>query len=165
MVATDAWNRSKGPYATVATDGAAISGVMQAMQRAGTYLEPTLFVFARLAAETEMNAWAASLTRHAFAAGVPVLAGTDGLIDGDSTALPNIHRELQLLVSAGLTPGDALAAATIVPARAMQRTASHGAIAAGRVADIVLLEANPLVDITATTRIRRVLLRGRVLNR
>ncbi len=68
-------------------------------------------------------------------------------------------------MQAGLRPGDALAAATIVPARAMGRAQSHGRIAPGYVADIVILHANPLVDITATTRIRTVLLRGTTLSR
>ncbi len=159
--AEDSWYRSKGPYEGVATNSDAITTLLREMKRAGTFLEPTLFPFARQTAEKTMNAWAASLTAKARDAGVPIIAGTDGMIDSDSTALPNIHRELQLLVNAGLTPAEALAAATITPARAMRRERTHGTIAAGRVADIVLLDANPLDDISATTRIRRVMLRGR----
>ena len=136
-----------------------------AMKRAGTFLEPTLFVFARNADETVVNHWSAALTRKARDAGIPIIAGTDGLIGADTTSLPNIHRELQHLVNAGLTPAEALAAATIVPARAMHRERTHGVIATGRVADIVLLEANPLDSISATTRIRQVVLRGRPLRR
>lgn len=160
IVAENSWNRAKGPYDSVPVSGPAIAGLVSAMQRAGTYLEPTLFVFARQTAEKAMNEWAAALTRKARDQGVPIIAGTDGLIDADTTALPNVHKELQLLVQAGLTPAEALASATTVAARAMKRERTHGAVAPGRVADILLLEANPLEDISATTRIRQVLLRG-----
>ncbi|MBK6307361.1 MAG: amidohydrolase family protein [Gemmatimonadetes bacterium] len=107
----------------------------------------------------------AALTVRAQAAGIPILAGTDGFVGPDSVPLPYIHRELQLLVEAGLTPAAALATTTTVPARAMRRERTHGVIAAGRVADIVLLEGNPLADIRNTTRIRQVVLRGRPLPR
>ncbi len=110
-----------------------------------------------------MNAWGAAITRKARDAGIPIIAGTDGLIGADSMALPAIHQELQFLVSAGLTPAEALAAATITAARAMRRERTHGVIAAGYVADVVLLEANPLEDISATTRIRQVVLKGRAV--
>ena len=161
--AQDAFDRRKGPYATVPVNGPVIATLLSAMQRATTYLEPTLFVFARQANETDVNEWARAITRKARDAGVSLLAGTDGLIDRDSTALPNVHRELQLLVEAGLTPREALAAATTTAARAMKRERTHGAIAAGFVADVVLLEANPLEDIRATTRIRQVVVRGRAV--
>lgn len=161
--AEDSFNRAKGPYDTVPVDGPAINKLVQEMKKAGTYLEPTLYVFARQAAETTMNNWAAALTAKAKAAGVPIIAGTDGLIDADTLALPNVHRELQLLVKAGLTPAEALATATVVPAHAMNRAKTHGAIAAGFVADIVLLGSNPLQDIAATRDIRQVVLKGRTL--
>jgi len=161
--AEDAWDRREGPYATVAPDGAALGAVVNAMARAGTHLEPTLWVFSRNPADTLLQRWAATITRAARRAGVPILAGTDGLIDGDATALPNIHKEMALLVEAGLTPAQALAAATRVPARLMGRGATHGLVAPGRVADLVLLEGNPLVDIANTTRIRMVIRRGEVL--
>jgi imidazolonepropionase-like amidohydrolase len=162
--AEDAWMRAKGPYETVSTDGEQITTLIREMQRRGTALEPTLSVFARQTAEKAMNDWASAVTRKALAAGIPIIAGTDGLVSSD-TALPTIHRELQLLVAAGLTPAQALASATITTARAMKRGNTHGAIAAGRVADIVLLNENPLDDITATTRIRMILLRGRLIPR
>lgn len=158
--AADAWNRRLGPYRTVAPDGGAISSLVRQMQAAGTALEPTLWVFHRDTADSLLQRWAREVTGRAHAAGVPILAGTDGLIDRDPSALPNIHRELALLVEAGLSPAAALAAATIVPARFMGRGETHGVVAPGRVADLVLLEANPLADIAATTRIRAVIRRG-----
>lgn len=81
----------------------------------------------------------------------------------DTTALPSIHDELAHLVQAGLSPAAALASATVVPARVMERAATHGVLAPGFVADLVLLGADPLADIAATRRIRQVVLRGRVL--
>lgn len=163
--ARDVFARRRGPYASAPVNGPVMSTLLRAMRQAGTVLEPTLFVFAERAEETTVNSWAAALTARARDAGIPIIAGTDGLIGADSAALPNVHRELQLLVSAGLTPAQALAAATTVPARVMRRERTHGAIAPGRVADILLLEANPLVDVRNTTRIRQVVLRGKRLAR
>lgn len=165
VVARDVFRRAEGPFADVPITSAPMVQLVQAMRERGTYLEPTLDVFLTRSPTGAIAAWSTSLTRAAFAAGVPILAGTDNMIGRDSSALPTIHRELDRLVKAGLTPGDALAAATLVPARAMGRAATHGAIAPGYVADILLLEANPLVDIAATTRIREVVLRGRALGR
>lgn len=161
----DAWKRIEGPYARVRADGPELSAVLTAMKARGTYLEPTLWVFSRDQVKPEVRKWGAALAVRAQAAGIPILAGTDGFVGADSVALPYVHRELQLLVEAGLTPAAALATATTHPARAMRRERTHGAIAAGRVADIVLLDGNPLADIRNTTRIRQVVLRGRTLSR
>lgn len=161
--AEDSFDRRKGPYATVPVSGPVITQLLTAMQKAHTFLEPTLFVFARQAEEKDVNDWARAITKRARDLGVPIIAGTDGLIGGDSTALPNVHQELALLVEAGLTPREALASATTVAARAMKRERTHGALTPGFVADVVLLDANPLLDIRNTTRIRQVVLRGRTL--
>lgn len=163
VAARDVFRRAEGPFVEVPVSAPPMVQLVGAMRAKGTYLEPTLDVFLSRNPAGAIAEWSATLTRVAFAAGVPILAGTDNLIGRDSSALPTIHLELQQLVKAGLTPGDALAAATLVPARAMGRTATHGALATGYVADVVLLEANPLIDIAATTRIRQVLLRGRTL--
>lgn len=159
----DAFDRRKGPYATVPVDGPVVGSLLSAMAKAHTYLEPTLFVFARQANEPDVIAWGRALTKRASAMGVPILAGTDGLIGGDTTSLPNVHRELQLLVEAGLTPREALASATTVAAQAMGRETTHGRIAPGFVADVLLLDGNPLTDISATTKLRQVVLRGRTV--
>jgi imidazolonepropionase-like amidohydrolase len=97
-------------------------------------------------------------------AGVPMLAGSD---------CPNpyvypgfsLHDELGLLVHAGLTPAEALRTATINPARFLGLTDSLGVVATGKVADLVLLDGNPLADIANTKRIRAVIQGGRVMNR
>lgn len=97
-------------------------------------------------------------------AGVEFLAGTD-------TANPftfpgfSLHDELDLLVQAGLTPADALRAATIDPARFLHDEAANGSVAASKNADLVLLDANPLDSIKNTQRIAAVVVRGRYLDR
>jgi imidazolonepropionase-like amidohydrolase len=97
-------------------------------------------------------------------AGVPILAGTD---TPNPWAFPGfgIHDELALLVEAGLTPLQALQAATINPARFLGRETDMGTVAVGKLADLVLLNANPLTEITNTRRIRAVVADGRVYSR
>jgi imidazolonepropionase-like amidohydrolase len=97
-------------------------------------------------------------------AGVTLLAGTDvgipALIPGFS-----LHEELELLVAAGLTPLQALRTATINPARVLGRATSLGSIEVGKLADLVLLDADPLADIRNTQRIRAVVADGRLYRR
>jgi imidazolonepropionase-like amidohydrolase len=95
-------------------------------------------------------------------AGVPLLAGTDA---GSTYDFPgsDLHNELALMVRAGLTPLEALRTATLNPARALGMTDSIGRIAPGMLADLVLLDADPLVDIRNTTRIAKVVAAGRVI--
>jgi hypothetical protein len=76
-----------------------------------------------------------------------------------------LHRELESLVAAGLTPYQALVAATRTPAEFLGATAEWGTIEVGKRADLVLLSANPLVDIRNTTRIQGVVVGGRWLER
>lgn len=97
-------------------------------------------------------------------AGVRILAGTD-------LAAPNVfpgwslHEDLALLVEAGLTPMQALQAATRNPAEFLGKLDSQGTIEKGKYADLVLLDANPLADIGNTQKIRAVILRGKLLDR
>jgi len=90
-------------------------------------------------------------------AGVPVVAGTDEGIPGHS-----VHREIELYVEAGLTPLQALQAATIVPARAMKLDAELGTIEKGKRADMVVLNANPLERIQNIRSARWTIVDGRV---
>jgi imidazolonepropionase-like amidohydrolase len=82
------------------------------------------------------------------AARVPVLAGTDAPNPGTSHGA-SIHREMELLVRSGLTPSEALAAATSAPAAAFHLD-DRGSIAPGKRADLVLVKGDPTQDITAT---------------
>lgn len=104
-------------------------------------------------------------TRLLHGAGVPILAGTD---IGNPFLIPglSLHEELGLLVGeAGLSPLDALRAATINPARTFGLADSLGTVAEGRIADLVLLDANPLEDIANVSAIQGVVLNGRYLDR
>lgn len=94
-----------------------------------------------------------------IALGVPIMAGTDGP-GGTRLPGPGLHDELALLVSAGMTPLQAIQAATREPARFLGALDSLGTVEPGKVADLVLLEADPLADITNTRRIHGVVVRG-----
>jgi imidazolonepropionase-like amidohydrolase len=97
-------------------------------------------------------------------AGVQFLAGTD-LSNPYIYPGFSLHDELVNLVSAGFTPAEALRAATVDPARYFQATDSLGTVAAGHVADLVLLDANPLADIRNTRQVFAVVLNGQLIDK
>jgi hypothetical protein len=104
------------------------------------------------------------LVRAMKRAGVQILPGTDignpWLVPGDS-----LHRELGLLVKAGLTPMEALQSATRDAAEFLSRSTDLGTLEQGKIADLVLLDANPVDDIDNTRKIRAVVTRGTYLPR
>jgi imidazolonepropionase-like amidohydrolase len=102
-------------------------------------------------------------TRMLLEAGVPVLAGSDSGNPGVAVGA-TFHYELQMLVAAGLTPVQALAAATSVPARIFQ-LADRGRIAPGLRADLLLVRGDPTVDVRQTRDILAVWKEGRRLDR
>ena len=77
----------------------------------------------------------------------------------------SLHAELEMYVAEGLTPLTALQAATLNPAKMLHATDSLGTVAAGKLADLVLLDANPLADIGNTAKIRAVVANGRYYSR
>ena len=105
-----------------------------------------------------------ALTAQAHASGVAVMAGTDA-IDAYVPHGFGLHDELAQLVSAGLTPLDALRAATLVPARHAGMQHDFGSIEAGKVGDLLLLNNNPLVDIANARLIDSVFTDGRLHDR
>ena len=104
------------------------------------------------------------LVRQMQVRGVPLMAGTG---TGAPYTFPgyDLHRELELLVKAGLTPLEALRAATITPARFLDADESLGAVAPGKMADLVILDADPLKDIRNTLKIAGVVVSGKYLSR
>jgi imidazolonepropionase-like amidohydrolase len=92
--------------------------------------------------------------RQLGAAGVPILAGSDSPNPGTAHGA-SLHRELELLVQAGLRPEQALIAATSAPARAFH-LADRGRIAPGLRADLVLVAGDPLKDVTETRNLIRI---------
>jgi len=99
-----------------------------------------------------------------FRAGVPILAGTDTVTP---YCVPGfcLHEELALMVESGVTPLGVLQAATWNAARFMGSSDKYGAVAPGKIADLVLLDADPLVDIHNTTKVSAVFLAGKYFDR
>jgi Amidohydrolase family len=105
------------------------------------------------------------IVRKLKAAGVPFLAGTDTPAGVDVIPGFSLHLELQRLVDAGFTPLEALQTATVNPARFLGRTADLGTVEKGKLADLVLLEADPTKDIRNTQKIAGVVLNGHYFSR
>ncbi len=103
------------------------------------------------------------ITGKAHNAGVRIIVGTDG---GDSFVYPgfSVHDELKELVKAGLTPLQAIQAATLHSAEFLSLQNSFGSIQVGKKADFILLKHNPLVNIENTQDIKAVVYRGEYLN-
>ena len=100
------------------------------------------------------------------AAGVMILAGTDaGFLNSFDYPGIGLHDELQLMVKSGLTPLQALRGATINGATFLGKASRHGTIAVGKATDLLILDRNPLQDITATRAIHALVQRGRYLDR
>jgi len=97
--------------------------------------------------------------------GVQFLAGTDVSMTNPVLIGFGLHEELALLVEAGLTPMEALQTATRNPAQYLGRLADMGTVEAGKIADLVLLDADPLKDIHNTQKIHGVVWHGRYLDR
>ena len=113
------------------------------------------------------RAWPIALKhlREMRASGVRIMAGSDVAVLNIFPG-PSLHEELRLFVdSVGMTPLEALESATRKPAEWLGLADSVGTIETGKVADLVLLDANPLDDITNTQRIAAVVLRGRLFER
>ncbi|GIO99585.1 amidohydrolase [Paenibacillus lautus] len=114
----------------------------------------------------EYNSLLPGLVRKMNEAGVPLLAGTDAAV-----LIPNqvfgfsLHDELELLVKSGLTPLQALQTATLNPAKYLGREHELGTVEEGKLADLVLLAANPLKDIRNTTAISAVILDGKLMEK
>jgi imidazolonepropionase-like amidohydrolase len=103
---------------------------------------------------------AAVVTKDMANAGVGILAGCDAMLAGFC-----VHDELVAMVRGGMTPVGALQTATMNPARYFGLQQTHGSVAAGKAADLVLLDANPLDEIANVRRIRAVVRSGRLLDR
>jgi imidazolonepropionase-like amidohydrolase len=100
-----------------------------------------------------------AILRALHAAGVPIVAGTDKAVPAHS-----LHRELELYVEAGLTPMDVIKLATLGSARVMGMDGEVGSIEAGKRADMILVDGNPLQDFRALRKVTRVISNGRVFD-
>jgi len=134
-----------------------------AMRARGTILDPTLFIYGAVRPALVQVAEAATIRAHR--AGVSMVAGTDSLGSGDMGGWepPNLYQELALMVrGGGLTAGEALGAATRNAARAVGALADRGTIEPGKLADLVVLDADPTTDIANVSTVRLVVKRGAI---
>jgi imidazolonepropionase-like amidohydrolase len=98
-----------------------------------------------------------ALIKSLYKAGVPIVAGSDTGLVGYG-----LIREIELYVAAGLTPQEAIATATIIPARAMKLDKDTGTIEAGKRADLILVPGNPLENISDLRKVSSVIANGRM---
>jgi imidazolonepropionase-like amidohydrolase len=108
--------------------------------------------------------YTSTLIKMLKSVGVGIMAGTDS---GDPYRVTGfvLHQELQYLVKAGLTPAEALRSATLEPAKFFGLEKTLGSVEMGKVADLVLVNASPLADISNTLRIDSVFVNGRLFDR
>jgi hypothetical protein len=160
------------PNLVLGTQGAFRHDTTQFIQRWVQYLPEPQRTQWRRAADTVRQPerprpgvdFAMRMTKRLHDAGVRVLPGTDHPI---AVMIPgaSLHEELALLVRAGLTNAEALRAGTLNPAVYLGMTDSLGTIAPGKVAELVLLDANPLENIRNVARVNSVWRGGRYLDR
>jgi len=110
--------------------------------------------------------WAAQkkLVNRMHKEGIPMMAGTDCACEGGIPGY-SIHKELQLFVEAGLTTFDALQTATINPIKFLDLTDSLGTVEKGKIADLIILNRNPIDDISATQKIFAVIRNGQLISK
>jgi imidazolonepropionase-like amidohydrolase len=98
--------------------------------------------------------------------GMTIIAGTDaGFLNSFNYPGIGLHDEMAIFVEHGLTPLQTLQAATLAGPKYFGTSARYGAVAAGKAADILILDRNPVQDIAATRSVRGVILRGRYFDR
>jgi imidazolonepropionase-like amidohydrolase len=98
--------------------------------------------------------------------GIPIVAGTDLMGWPATDSLPYLHDELELLVTrAGLSPLQAIRSATSVNSGVLGMAGDYGTVEPGKVADLVVLRADPTVDIRNTRSVRYIVKAGRVHER
>ncbi|WP_337843321.1 amidohydrolase family protein [Rheinheimera sp.] len=168
------WRRQDKPVSPelekASFDPARYQGLLQQMKAKGTMLDATLTIFHQLQRRNHnaptIYQHGILLTQLAHQQGIPIVAGTDYQSDMAGLPYPMLHQELQLLVEqAGLTPLQAIQAATLNGAKAIGVEQQLGSIEVGKKANLLVLAANPAEDIRRTTQISHVLKNGRFVYR
>ncbi|MEA3028808.1 MAG: hypothetical protein QOG13_133 [Sphingomonadales bacterium] len=145
-------------------DNPAMVRLFATMRARGILIDPTLRVYRERPTHCSLDL-AARLTAQAHRAGVLIAAGTDG-DTADGAPWPALFEEMELLVHrAGLTPLETIEAATRIGAMTMGQGQERGVIAAGRLADLVVLERDPAADIANLRSVLFVVKRGRRFDR
>ena len=154
-----------GPPSTIAADRSSLTfipvPVLKAW-RSGVADNSAASARVNTVAKLSENDW--KLTGEIETAGVRLLAGSDSLDEGVIPGF-SLHLELSQLVKAGLTPMEAIHAATAEAAEFLGRTKDFGIVETGKVADVILLEANPVENIANTRKILAVIRDGRYFDR
>jgi imidazolonepropionase-like amidohydrolase len=150
----------------VPIDQAIDAVTLQMLRESRVFIDPTLQATEQLLGELLRDTAAARLARTntelLHAAGVPLVAGSDAPSPG-TTFGHTFHEELRNLVEVGLTPGEAIAAATSVAAEYLGVSDRLGTIEPGKWADIIAVGGDPLADISAASEIYLVIADGQVL--
>ncbi|MCB1022551.1 MAG: amidohydrolase family protein [Acidobacteria bacterium] len=157
-------------WAQVDPHGERARELAEFLARRGTFVDPNLAVFERREKPGDpLSALQAKAWRNMrdyvgvlHRAGVPIVVGSHSEVPFAERGHA-YHRELETLVEAGLTPMEALTAAGQTGARFLRRT-DVGEIAPGKLADLVVLDANPLDDISNAARVHRVVMNGAILD-
>jgi imidazolonepropionase-like amidohydrolase len=162
--------RREGRYqlwSRIDPDGSRAQALYRLMRERRVVLSPTLAVFERRAGDrntTDVHVRAfqtmLAVVGRAHRAGVPVVAGSHSHVPHAETGWA-YQRELELLAEAGLTPAEAIQAATSVQARFFGASERIGTVEPGKLADLLLLRGDPTQEIAAARRIERVMLNGR----
>jgi len=150
------------PQAPIAMNRARCEEVARHIVRNGTWVDPT--VGGPLPNPTPVRQFTLQVLNVLHQAGVPMLAGTDwpGIMFGN--AQRTVHMELAGMVEAGMTPQQALRTATVNPARLFNLSHQLGSVEQGKLADLLLLDGDPLVDINNTTKIAAVVVNGKLID-
>lgn len=154
-------------------DNPVMAGLFAEIRRRGIILDPTLRIYGEVERRSQASGrppyctldLGARLTAQAYRAGIPLSAGTDGDTPRGA-AYPGLFEELELLVGrAGLPPAQAIRSATLVGAMTMGQADEMGSIAPGKLANLVVLERNPLDDIANMRSVVFTVKRGRAYDR
>jgi imidazolonepropionase-like amidohydrolase len=146
-----------------------VKRLLKKMKENNTVLDATLFVYTvgltknSKTGKVDSSRYNVAMksTRIAYDAGIKILAGSDHMIDVKPYSFSiNIHRELELLAEAGLSNIDIIRAATIINAEVVGEEKNIGTIEEGKLANLVILNSNPLDNISNTRDIKHVFKRG-----
>jgi len=172
-------SRFDGDYDKYPYDLPNITTVLTKMASEHRILDATLYVFTEEAkgkttnqflsssfiptSQPSLVPWIFNVTRNAHKIGVNVSTGTDDIGDPNQDSFPNVHKELELLVkNCGFSPLEAITSATKIGAETIGIGSVVGTIEVGKIADMVILNKNPLDDITNTRKIWHVIKGGKL---
>ncbi|MDT0595267.1 amidohydrolase family protein [Glaciecola petra] len=151
-------------------DAGSYDELFDAIKKNDVILDATMSVFERSKSANDVRKknyqQAKFLLRLAAQEGLKIGAGTDAFADLENDALPPLFKELSLLVNeGGLTPLQAIQSATLINAQALGIEQTHGYLAAGKRANLVILDEDPSADIENTKKIRHVIKNGQFVFR